>query len=528
MAAKLLNIEVGKRVVKVAVSEKKGKAYSISDCFFFATPENAVVDGQIFDITALSDVLKSELEKHIITTNNVIFSIASSKIPNREVSLPPVKKDQVKNIVATNASDYFPIDVSKYVVSSTVLEQTADECRVLVAAVPIAMVEQYIDLANLSGLTIKSIDFAGNSQYQVLKSIHGEGVDMFITVDPDFSCVTFTDNGNLLMQRSLAFGGDDVVSRYMMDKGQNDYLAALNELSIEGGAESDANVSDSLSRLVSGIARSLDYFRGSKNGDREITRVVLMGSCAHIAGLKEQICSAVGAEALLLEDVSELAGFANSIGSISTYIGCIGASVSPMDLLPKEYLAKANGSENAEKIKKNLGFVIGAFAVFLAVLLVGSSGISYLLKSRELKQLDADVMNIVDAEGKYTAYVTYQNGQIQLNDFMESTVTKHAELYAFFTELEQKMPSEIVVLSAVCTTDGITLTVTVPDFENAANVVRQLRSFESFDVLTVSPMTKSGDKSGITQVSFTVTCAYPVPVTETTTAPATEASTDID
>ena len=190
MAAKTLNIEVGKRVVKICVSEKKGKGYAISESFTFPTPDGCVLDGQVVSEVTLGDKLMGELSNRDIKATDVYFSIASSKIATREVTMPAVKDDQIKSIVETNASDYLPIDTSKYALDAILLERTEDECRVLVIAVPNVIIESYIALADYTGLVIQALDFSGNSQFQVLRSIGGDGVNMYVNVDTDSSSVT--------------------------------------------------------------------------------------------------------------------------------------------------------------------------------------------------------------------------------------------------------------------------------------------------------------------------------------------------
>ena len=233
MAAKALNIEVGKRITKVCITEKRGKSFAVSDSFAFVTPEGCVVDGQIVSEITLGDKLNEELAMRSVAAQEVYFSIASSKIASREISIPAVKDDQIKSIVTTNASDYFPVDVSKYSIDSVLLERTPEECRVLVVAVPIIIVDSYIALADYVGLTVKALDYSANSQFQVLKSIRGgEGVDMFITIDADSSSVNFSENGNLLLQRSLPIGGDEMIVRYMGQKemADDEYIEALRKL----------------------------------------------------------------------------------------------------------------------------------------------------------------------------------------------------------------------------------------------------------------------------------------------------------
>ena len=111
MASKSLNIEVGKRICKMCMTVSKGKAFQVSDSFVFATPDGAVVDGQIVNPAIMGEAIRDEMNLHNININNCVFSVASSKIAVREVNVPAIKDDQIKSIVATNASDYFPVDI---------------------------------------------------------------------------------------------------------------------------------------------------------------------------------------------------------------------------------------------------------------------------------------------------------------------------------------------------------------------------------------------------------------------------------
>lgn len=573
MAAQVLNIEIGKRITKVCVSEKKGKSYAITDSFIFATPEGAAVDGQIVSEISLGDALQNELKERNIVATQAFFTVASTKIASRDVTLPNAKDDQIKNIIMTNAADYFPIEIEKYTIDSTVLERTEEDCRVLVVAVPTAIVESYIALGDYMGISIGALDYCANSQYQVLRSIGGENVDMFINVDADATSVIFTENGKLLMQRSLAFGGDDIISRYMSLRGLEsfDYLKGLAELSAmgtkanadeesneaetdEADAGEDAEAEESteenaeeneetedissvdikndigfnaaLNRLTGNISRSVDYFRNGSYGEKEIGRVVLMGTCCHIAGLAEKIAENLGVEVTFLEEVSDIQTLANSIGDISIYIGCLGSRLAPMNFLPKEYVKK-HGRQKGTINGDNFGIVALAAAVLIAVILCGIPGIRVFLANRKLAKVESQITQYEYAEQEYQTYINYTNGNNTLQSFVNGAQSNNTYLRAFFEELEEKMPSDLVLLSASCTADGVSLNVTVPSFKEAAATLRQLRSFASIDVINCSALSQSGDE-GTSLVSFSLSCTYVVeeqptePVVEETTEETTE------
>ena len=652
MAAKVLNIEIGKRIVKVCVSEKKGKAYAISDNFIFPTPDGAVLDGQIVGEVIMGDKLLQELARRDIKANELYLSVASSKIATREITIPAVKDDQIKTVVLTNATDYLPIDVTKYQIDTVLLERTEEECRVLVVAVPSIIVESYIALADYCGFVIRALDFSGNSQFQVLKGIQGDGVNMFVTVDPDTTTVTFVENGELLMQRALPLGGDEMICRYMGLKNMddNEYLAALSSLSDDpskprakkeevkvkeeeeneeeyeeveeyhppeerevdpvfsggryrdddeaDGDEDDPAISDPgseyddeaveddefedvdteesderprmfygndddedkedageeeeeeeeeelptyqyqryrdeerpersyeemrileecLTKLVSSIIRSVDFFHGGKYAQKDLERIILMGSCAHLSDLREQLSISLGVETLWLEEVKDIQSLANSVDDISIYIGCLGARVAPLDLLPEEYIARTGAKRRAGINGDNFGIVAIVAGAVIAFILIGYSLGMNFYKTRQLNKINAQIADLQYAEAAYKAYLSYTASDKDLQKFVDGSLNRNAEIRAFFEEMEEKMPSDIVVLTANCTDAGVSMNVQVPGFEEAASVIRQFRSFSSIDVISVTSIAKADGDGGST-ASFTISCSYVVEEEPTTKAP---------
>ncbi len=588
MAAKTLNIEVGKRLVKICVSEKKGKAYSVSESFSFPTPDGCVLDGQVISEVAMGDKLMGELSNHDIKASEVVFSIASTKVATREVTMPTVKDDQVKAIVETNAADYLPIDVSKYTLDAIVLEKGEQEMRVLVIAVPNAIINSYIALADYTGLTITSLDFSGNSQFQVLKGISGEGVNMFVSVDTDSTLVTFVEGGNLLLQRFLPVGGDEIICRYMGIKSMedNEYLTALGEVSEtaedvgvtvreskpveeetesgeavienhdddeedDGAAEIESEsytpepvrpqrymdndsgirypeLEDSLHKLVSGIIRSVDFFLGSAHTDKQVEKIVIMGSCAHLMGLKTRLFESLGADTYWLEEVKDLQKLANSIDDISIYIDCLGARVAPLDLLPKDYVSRTSSKKSGGLINKdNFGIVAIIACAVIALGLTGYSVGMNLIKTSKDKELDEQIAQYQDAKQNYDDYVVYKAGDTDLQSFVDGYITNNEHALAFLEELERRMPKDINMLTANFTDDGVSMNITAAGFDEAANVIRAFRSFENVGAIKVSGVTASGEAG---EVTFSITFEYLIEETEppTTAAPAEDASSDED
>ena len=335
MAAKVLNIEVGDRVTKVCVSTKSKKSYQIASSFLMATPAGAVKDGQILNPMAMADALRRQLaERGAGNVKNVVFTISSTKVASREVLLPPLKDNRIQTVVETNASDYFPVDMSSYCIAHTLLERlTGDNpgCRVQVTAAPRTLLEGYSALAEAAGLQLEAVDYCGNSQYQVLRSLDHEEVVMYVDVNVSNTLVSFMNNGLLLLQRNINVGGDELVCALMEAAGNEDgdFLAPLQRIGDAGYLDSllpRHRQEDCLSRLVGGISRSADFFKSNRSAT-PISRVVLLGVCGSIAGLAQLVQEELGTEVVTLEDVSGIKFVANSVGGVNSYLSCVGSLV---------------------------------------------------------------------------------------------------------------------------------------------------------------------------------------------------------
>ena len=90
----------------------------------------------------------------------------------------------------------------------------------------------------------------------------------------------------------------------------------------------------------------------------------------------------------------------------------------------------------------------------------------------------------------------------------DSTVTYNNELVKVIEELEKKMPSQIRILSLTASESSLNLSITVENKEAVADVIMQLRTFDSIALSSVSAISESANEDGTTLVSFSVACTY--------------------
>ncbi len=519
---KTLNIEAGDRITKVCVSHPKNGGYQIRNSFLFQTPENAVADGEVTDPDALAAELRKQLDiRGLKDVRNVTFALTSGKVATREVSLPPVRDSRLKDVVQTNAADYFPIDLSGYYVSHCLLDRVEKGekagCRVLVFAAPLQVLQSYFRLAEKAGLRIRCIDFSGNSQYQALRDLDGEAVTMYINMDCSSSCVTFLKGREFLLQRTFTFGGDELILSYMSASGKSDYAAALRECSGsdpdagEDGAVRKADVAESLSRLVGNIVRSVNYFNSS-HWDQPVEKVMLLGPCSRLPGLREMVAGGTGLETSYLDTLPAVSSFDGTGDKVSSYISCVGSNIAPIDLVPPQFRSdrkspRKSGGRSDETAVRD-GLVICCICVVITLALSACALLRYSAAAAEKKAVQKQIADLTYTEQTYKTYLEYKAEEDSLKTLASSISSPNDRLTDFIKELEQKMPSQILLLSAACDRDKITMNVTVPNYSDVAVVLVQLRSFQSIRDIGISSVTKQTDQSGGGYVSFSLTCTY--------------------
>lgn len=521
MSGKLLYIEVGDRLVKVICGSPSQKGIRVIRTFVFQPPEGSVSDGIIYNPEDLADALVAHLVEHGLRgVKNAVFNVASGKVASREVKLPPVKDKLLASMVSTNAADYFPVDLTRYHVTHTLLERVKGEggfSRVLTLAAPMSLLEGYFKLCEFAGLTVKTIDSSANSHYRALSGLAETGVTMYVDVECTESFASFIQDGRLLLQRTFSFGGDELIKSYMQEtqKPEDAYLEALSELSARSPVFAGAGMllsprdsADALSRLVSNIARSADYFNSSR-WETTTSKIVLTGPCGRLEGLKEMVASETGLPTYYLEELDGVRSVFKTIEDPSTFLGCIGAGVNPVSFMP-EHFRRAGRGVHLEKNETSIAaglinfclLFIGA-AILCVVAVFGNTA-----AKRELSYIESEIESLQFAEQVFFTYDSYQQGEQALFQISKLADNPNAKIAAFFEELERKMPSKILILSAVCNSEGVSMNLTVSGYADAAAVLDQLRTFENLAEIEVLSVTQTTDGAGYETVSFSVTCLY--------------------
>ena len=504
--AKVLTIELGHSVIKLCEMDYKVKKPKIYQCQEAITPLGAVNDGYIADnkMKDLAYAIKETIARNGIKTKKVIFTVASAKIINREVTVPAVKESQISSVIQANLNDYFPVSLADYEVTQSLVQTIAGGAdsgkhRVLVFAAEKTLIDSYRRLAHACGLDMLNVCCSGAS---IIESARGQataGCQAIIKMEEKYSIISVMKDGVLLLQRSINYGvGDamnevatqptfaagDTLGVWRLITRQNCTSEQVPNVKEAGRPEARAAVSEALTPLLNGIVRVFDYFNSHFDGN-EIDNVSIIGLGAQFIGVPEVLGETLGIVCRKAGMFRELEMHDSDVLEKSdAYFSCIGAGFAVDGFVHDDGKGKLSKEPNYVL----LSVLVAVLAFVVSIVLVVTSVLPFLEASA--KKIDLEAKKITyqagkDAYDKYVATNTLHNEIVYGTNMSQKP---NDNLLLFFDELEKKMPADTLLDQLASDDKQCVMVMYVPNKSIAAKSINTLRTFESIQTVTVQTL----------------------------------------
>ena len=545
MAKRVLSIQVGYSLTKVCEMDYQSKKPKMYHCFNVPTPDGVLNDGQVTVRDDLIIRIVQGIYENRIKTRDVVFNVSSSRIASREILIPPVNKTNViGEIVKNNAKDYFPIDLDQYELAHMLMGKVADETggeklKVNVLAIPKEMVRGYEELAQKCDLNLVALDYTGNSIYQVVKSVcKKDEVSLVINVDEHQSVATVLDGETILLQRSLSYGVDEAIHLVIDSRvyGEKSYAQAAQELkrsmlirrALDDSTEIIEDydfvepespkmtalkdkVTASMTTLISGIDRVISFYN-SHNSQKPIQAIWITGVAAGFKGFKRLLTNELGAQVQVLDQNAGFTTNQYSEDSFGEYLACFGASMAPVGFGVTGVKKGAGGKAAAERTDEQkwaaYGILVFSLGIVVAIVLLGYSAISYATALNKYNDSVQQLNSLQVVKSVYDKHQEIMDLQAQVDSMYQYTENNNEAMLSFITEMEDKMPKEMTVLSMSGTTEDISLQIKVDTKEAAAKIVQQFRTFDSVALVTTNSIQSKVDSEDNETIEFNVSIIY--------------------
>lgn len=521
---KILSIEIGVDVTHVLEMDYRVKNPKVYRSFSFQTPVGVIGEAGVRKSEEFRTALHKLLDANKIKTRKTLFVVNSGKIASREVLIPMIKENRIKDFLNTNSADFFPVDLSRYQLvyrnEGVVQQDKVKKRKLYVFAVPGDLVQSYEELADFCSLELTALDYVGNSIFQMMHKAVGNNICCSVKLDDNATMITIINQGMVVLQRTVFYGFEEV-EKVVVDSGlfpKEQYPAAMDILQqtdcldANQAAPEDAmnamraEAVEALRPMIGNIRRVLDYYQSRNNG-AEVKECFLIGNGAYIKGLDRLMSQELNLP-VHLQEKDVLNGFRTSGGRLDAmYEACYGAAIQPLDFV----FGSAQTAKIIEEKKKRellAAKLIGLLCVACAVILLALSGVQRIALSHELNTLSKQKDELEYIQDIYNAYVDTKSQYDDVTKMNGKTETVSDALADAIEEMEEKFPSGVKVTSLTSNGEGISMDIEVSTKEEAAKILQNLATFDAFRSVTTNGITESTDENGKITVTFSVMCTY--------------------
>jgi type IV pilus assembly protein PilM len=305
-----VGLDIGTSAVRAAeVSFTKG-ATRLERFGQVALPPGAVVGGEVVDATAVADAIKKLWSQTKFTTKRVVLGVANSKVVVRQIDLPWMEREELKQALAFQVQDYIPMPVEQAILDYHPVEEFTNESggrmlRVLLVAAARDTVKASLAAATKAGLRPKMVDL---TSFAVIRAL-AERSELGFSVEPEavvdigerVTNIAVHEGGVPRFVRILLMGGGDITDAVAERMGVTPEQAEgmKHELGIAGsvipaqGENHPAGrvLDTSAAAFIEEVRGSLDYYLAASTS-APIRRVLLSGGGARLAGLAERLSQA--------------------------------------------------------------------------------------------------------------------------------------------------------------------------------------------------------------------------------------------
>ncbi len=529
---RVLGIELDNGISRIVEMEFKSKTPKVYHAMTIPSPYDIVSeDGIVRESEEFRASFRETMQRLRISADRVAFSVSSSRIINREITIPMVRESKIETLLYQNASDYFPVNITDYKLTYNILgkldQNGKKQYKLLVCAVPRDIIRSYYQFANFLGVEIIAIDFAGNGVFQALKSsakeilrdtVGSDKTELYISVYSEHAMLTFVREGTICLQRILAVGISGLTNRLLEESGNDengDLVSLLRGWSGDicdssfrrgdslGSETKKESRTELLRLLISSIRRSVEYYYSTAEAGK--VEAYLVGGINLYSGFAELLSHELDITVLPLEtfiekrDTSIGDGFAFSAAE---FMAPIGACTLPVNLANRQKGKSVSFVDvfNDHSVQNTI-LAIGV----VCFILCGAIGAALVVMSSTEKESAQAEESLLRSElasyGDTTASKNAYNNALAIYNSLNSSIqnidqymdTNNDHFVEFLTEMERKMPTAFRVVGITVSENGVVMNVRVSTKDEAAYVIQTLRNCASVTMGTPSNITITED-----------------------------------
>ena len=316
----MIGVDISSSSVKmVELSETpKKNGYIVEHYVIEILPHDAVTDGNINNLDAVSDTLRRAWKRMGTRIKNVSLALPAAAVISKKILLPNGLRDnELEMQVEAEANQYIPFALEEVNLDFQVIgpaPSNPDEIEVLLAASRKANVDDRVAAAQEAGLTTIVVDvepYAAEAAFEQIRSgLPGGATDQciaLIDIGATVMNVNIIRNAQSIYMRDQQIGGGQLTQMIQNAFGltADEAEAAKRNGELPDNYEYDV-LTPFRENVATEITRALQFFFTSTQYN-EVDYIILSGGCATLSGLDDAVKARTQAHTLVANPFAQMA-----------------------------------------------------------------------------------------------------------------------------------------------------------------------------------------------------------------------------
>lgn len=300
----LVGLDIGSRSIKAAEIVETKQGNMLKNLGSIDIAHGVIEEGTINDPESVAESIQQLWKSSGIKESNVAVSIGGYSVIVKKIIVQTMAEEQLQETIHFEAEQYIPFDISDVNLDFQILgesESNPNQMDVFLVAAKKEMVDDYINLVNLAGLTACTIDveaFALQNTFEANYDTQKENIAL-IDIGASKTSLNILKDAASVFMRDVSLGCGQI----------NQKIMSLIECSFEEaeqlkyGNKPDRLSPDDFKGIVSSVVadwcteirRALDFFYSTYPQD-QIKRIVLSGGGAKIAEFRDLLATEASAD----------------------------------------------------------------------------------------------------------------------------------------------------------------------------------------------------------------------------------------
>ena len=300
----VLGVDISSSSVKMLELSRSGDQYRVESYSVASLPPNAVVEKNLVEIEAVSEVLRQAHARAKTKLKTTAVAVAGSAVITKLIDMPAgLNEDAMETQIGLEADQYIPYPLDEVALDFEVqgpAPNNPDQVEVLLAACRRENVDSRVGALEGAELVGKVVDVEAYAVERAFKLVRSQ-----FDYDDD-SVVAIVDIGATMTTLSVLVGGSTVYTREQLFGGrqlteeiQRRYGLTIDEAGLakkQGGLPDDYEhdvLEPFKDAVVQQITRSLQFFFSSSQYN-DVDHILLGGGVASMPGLAELVQERLG------------------------------------------------------------------------------------------------------------------------------------------------------------------------------------------------------------------------------------------